>query len=449
MNATEVGKAAQALDARLGRGFIGKVLRPDPWTLGFELAGSGILGFCWEPAALAVGLCEWRWPRGAPEEILVRHVQGAIVEGVTAVPGEPILRLALRGETCRALVWEGIGRSANLLVLGEEDVVLWSGRLLKGPVRSGRTGERWVPPPARPSSTEGEQATSAEELLASGAERLLAGLVERGRRAALSKIDQRAKALARKIDALEGDRGEGATWLGLEPLAQALLATAGLTRRGETSRKVWDYTRDPPAEVELPLDPARTVRENAADLFRKVQRGRARQALVEEHLAAARNEMDGLPARRAELEACTDLAVLFPGGKRAARVAPAQARRTLPAGVASVPLPKGFTGYAGKSAEGNDTVSFKLGRGGDVWFHASDYAGCHVVVRCPPKSEDLPYDVEQAAALYAAAHSGAPPGNRVAVVVSRCKFLRRVKGAPGRVMMSSHRTVFVDLPRSR
>ena len=117
--------------------------------------------------------------------------------------------------------------------------------------------------------------------------------------------------------------------------------------------------------------------------------------------------------------------------------------------MASVPLPKGFTGYAGKSAEGNDTVSFKLGRGGDFWFHAEDYAGCHVVVRCPPETEDLPYEVEQAAALYAADHSGAPPGNRVAVVVSRCKYLRRVKGAPGRVMMSSHRTVFVDLPRGR
>ena len=60
-----------------------------------------------------------------------------------------------------------------------------------------------------------------------------------------------------------------------------------------------------------------------------------------------------------------------------------------------------------------------------------------MVVRCPPKLEELPYDVEQAAALYAATHSGAPPGNRVAVVMSRCKFLRRVPGALGRVMMAS------------
>jgi predicted ribosome quality control (RQC) complex YloA/Tae2 family protein len=449
MRAVEVEKLARSLEARLRGGFLGKVFRPDPWTLGFEMQDGGTLGFCWEPACLAVGLCAWRWPRGAPEEILVRHLQSALVDGVTSVPGEPILRIALSGGTARAFVWEGIGRSANALLLGEGDLILWSGRLLKGPMRSGRTGERWNPPPVR-AGVEAEPAReTGDAILQAGADRLLSGLVERGRRTALAKLDQRAKALARKVEALEGDRGEGAAWLALEPLAQALLATGDLNRRGETSRRVWDYTRDPPAEADLELDPAKTVRENASDLFKKVQRGKARMALVEEHLTAARRELELLPARRSDLEACSDLALLYPGGKRVTRATPAQARRTLPPGVASVALPKGYTGYAGKSAEGNDTVSFKLGRGADVWFHASDYAGCHVVVRCPPKTEDLPYDVEQAAALYAAAHSGAPPGNRVAVVVSRCKYLRRVKGAPGRVMMSSHRTVFVDLPRGR
>jgi predicted ribosome quality control (RQC) complex YloA/Tae2 family protein len=449
MHPGEVERLAESLEARLKNRFFGKVFRPDSWTLGLELREGGTLGFCWEPAALAVGLGAWRWPRGAPEEILVRHLQSASVGAVSCVPGEPILRVDLSGDTARALVWEGIGRSSNAFLLGEGDLILWSGRLLKGPVRSGRTGERWVPPPSRASGDLAVDPRSGEGLLEEGAERIFAGLVERGRRGALAKLDQRARALSRKVEALEGDRGEGASWLALEPLAQALLATGDLNRRGEPSRRVWDYTRDPPVEADLELDPAKTVRENAADLFRKVQRGKARMAQVEDHLAAARRELAQLPSRRAEFETCSDLALLYPGGKRVTRATPAQARRTLPPGVASVPLPKGYTGYAGKSAEGNDTVSFKLGRGADVWFHASDYAGCHVVVRCPPKTEDLPYDVEQAAALYAAAHSGAPPGNRVAVVVSRCKYLRRVKGAPGRVMMSSHRTVFVDLPRGR
>jgi predicted ribosome quality control (RQC) complex YloA/Tae2 family protein len=117
--------------------------------------------------------------------------------------------------------------------------------------------------------------------------------------------------------------------------------------------------------------------------------------------------------------------------------------------VAEVPLPLEFVGFAGKSAAGNDAVSFRLGKGQDFWFHASDYPGCHVVVRNPRRLDSLPFPVEQAAAAYAAAHSGARSGDRVAVTSARCHQLRRVPGAPGRVMVASPRTLFVDLPQGR
>ena len=50
---------AALLDVRLPGSFFGKVWRPDPWTLGLELDGGLTLGFCWEPAHLAFGLCAW------------------------------------------------------------------------------------------------------------------------------------------------------------------------------------------------------------------------------------------------------------------------------------------------------------------------------------------------------------------------------------------------------
>ncbi len=444
---------ALGLEAHIKGAYLGRACRPDPWTLGFEMPGGLTLGFCWEPATPCAGLCTWRWPRGAPEEILSRHAQGARVRGVRAVPGEPIVRVELAGEGARALVWEAIGRSANALLLGEGDLILWSGRLLKGPLRSGRTGEPWVQPPPWAGVIPKEAAECGEPssyVVEEGPSLLMEGLLARGRRAAGAVLGQRAKTLARKIGAVEGERREGEVWSALEPLAQALMASGNLGRRGETERYVLDYTQDPPREESLPLDPAKTVLENAVALFKRVQKGRAREHATARVLAECRAELQALPAQREAVLACTDLSVLFPArGREGKRAAAGQFRRTLPPGVAAVPLPKGFAGYAGKNAQGNDTVSFKLGRGGDFWFHAEDYSGCHVVVRCPARLEELPYDVEQAAALYAAVHSGAPPGNRVAVVASRCKFLRRVPGALGRVMMGSHRTVFVDLPSPR
>ena len=43
--------------------------------------------------------------------------------------------------------------------------------------------------------------------------------------------------------------------------------------------------------------------------------------------------------------------------------------------------PSGFTVYVGKNAIGNDYVSTQLIEPTDLWFHASDCAGCHVLLK--------------------------------------------------------------------
>ncbi len=449
MDAQSIRDISDALgDIVRGRN-IRRVARPDPWSLGLELSGSGTLGFCWEPGRPAVGLCRWRWPKGAAEDVLAVHLKGGRITGVLAVEGEPILRLDLSGGPARALVWEPLGRSSNALLLGESDRILWAGRTLKGEFRTGEPGTTWTPPPPAPSGSVGDgMGGAADYLETGGADALRDGLLERGRRAALSAIRRREKALRRRHAAVTGDREQGEAWISAEAAANALLASGDLHRRGEAVRVVVDYAAVPPASLEVPLDPARSVLENADRLFKKARKGKARLETTARILKEIEAELAGLAAERERAESCEDLFALFPDGKRVRSDPAPQARRTLPPGVASVPLPLGFSGYAGKSAAGNDAVSFKIGRGADFWFHAEDYPGCHVVVRNPRRLEALPPAVEQAAALYAARHSGAPPGNRLAVTVSRCKYLRRVAGAPGRVMIAAHRTVFVDLPRS-
>lgn len=446
-----VARMARALDGLLEDRFLGRVLRPDRWTLGVQVPGNRTLGLCWAPGSPSVGLCEWTWPRGTPEEILGTHLKGARVLSVTALEGEPVLRIDLAGPRAAALVWEALGRSANALLLGEGDHVLWSGRVLKGGFRTGQTGEVWLPPPPRGRAAGSADPLDEDYLTTLGPEALRLGLLHRARAAARASLAARERALVRRREAILGDRVEGEQWADLEGIASDLLGSGDLNRRGEARRRVTDYRLDPPAGVDVDLDPALSVRENAAALFRRAQRGKARLEKTGALLTQIASALAGLAQERAELESCEDLGLLIAdkaeGRGRTGKVV--QRRRTLPPDVASVALPLGYAGYAGKSARGNDTVSFKLGRGTDFWFHAEDYAGCHVVVKNPGRLEALPFAVERAAALYAASHSGAPPGNRVAVVASQCKALRRVPRSPGRVMMSSARRVFVDLPMGR
>lgn len=446
-----VARMARALDGLLKDRFLGRVFRPDRWTLGLEVPDDRTLGLCWAPGTEAVGLCHWRWPKGMPEEILGAHLRGARVLAVTALEGEPVLRFHLAGPRAAALVWEALGRSANTLLLDGADRILWSGRLLKGGFRTGQTGEVWLPPPPRDRAAGPADPLDEDYLAGCGQEALRLGLLQRARAAARATLGARERALVRRREAIVGDRVEGEQWADLEGLASALLSSGDLNRRGEARRRVTDYRLDPPTGVDVDLDPALSVRENAAALFRRAQRGKARLEKTGALLAQIDSALSGLARERAELESCEDLGTLIAdkaeGRGRTGKVV--QRRRTLPPDVAAVALPLGFAGYAGKNARGNDTVSFRLGRGTDFWFHAEDYAGCHVVVKNPRRLEALPFEVERAAAAYAASHSGAPPGNRVAVVASQCKTLRRVPGSPGRVMMSSARRVFVDLPMGR
>jgi predicted ribosome quality control (RQC) complex YloA/Tae2 family protein len=443
---------AGLLAPSLGGAHFGRVSKPDPWLLGIEIPEGRTLGLCWWPEAPAVGICSWRWPRTNAPDLLRSHLASAKIMGVTALKGEPILRFELAGTLASALVWEGLGRSSNLLLLDGDGNVLWSARTLGGEFRTGRPGEAWQVPPVR-SMDEAPAVDEAEaraHLFDLAPELLKGELLSRGRRAALSALMRRERALARRREAVAADRLEGMRWTALEGVAQGLIASGGINRRGETRRLVTDFGEDPPMEVELSLDPAKTVRANAEDLFKKVRRGKARLEKTGDLLTVLAQEAKRLEAERARLENTQDLALLFPTQQAGVRKAPkTQPRRTLPPNVASVPLPMDFSAYAGKNAEGNDRVSFRLGKGSDFWFHAEDYAGCHVVVKNPKRLDQLPFPVEQSAAVYAATHSGARPGDRVAVMVAQCKSLRRVPGAVGRVMVSSFRTVFVDLPLAR
>lgn len=443
MTPAPIEAIAETLDEALRGRFLGRVLRPDAWVMGIEVGERGILGFCWHPSSQAVGLCDGPWPRGSVPDLLRANLQSARVSSVEALQGEPVLML--RTASGNALVFEALGRSANMLLLDVNDAVLWAARTLGGSFRTGRAGEIWAPPPRRP-----EGAPEGSWRSVGGPDDLLSGLAGRAKARACAGLAAREKALRRREDAVRHDLAEAGTWIAFESLGRSLVACGGLSRRGAAATKVWDFVRDPPAEVEVPLNPAKTLRDNAEEFFRRARKGRARLEKAGPILEEIASELGRIAQVRRDVEGTDGIHILEREGRdalRRASPAKGQVRRALPRGVAAVPLPGGFIGYAGKDSAGNVAVSFRLGRGADFWFHASDYPGCHVVVRNPNRAEVLPPEVERAAALYAAAHSRAPAGNRVAVVVARCKDLRPAPGSPGQVFLSGGRALFVDLPR--
>ncbi|HEX6133419.1 MAG TPA: NFACT RNA binding domain-containing protein [Longimicrobiales bacterium] len=91
----------------------------------------------------------------------------------------------------------------------------------------------------------------------------------------------------------------------------------------------------------------------------------------------------------------------------------------------------GFEILVGRSARDNDELTFRVARPRDLWLHASGHAGSHVVIRAPEGGEDIPRDVIDRAAAYAAWHSKARNARgKVEVHVCRAADVRKPHGAP-------------------
>jgi NFACT protein RNA binding domain len=99
--------------------------------------------------------------------------------------------------------------------------------------------------------------------------------------------------------------------------------------------------------------------------------------------------------------------------------------------------------WVGRGAASNDTLTFHESSPRDVWLHARDAAGAHVVLRWSREEPPPARDLEEAAVL-AAWHSKSRGSGLVPVDWTRRKYVRKAKGgAPGLVLVQRSETVFV------
>jgi len=111
----------------------------------------------------------------------------------------------------------------------------------------------------------------------------------------------------------------------------------------------------------------------------------------------------------------------------------------------------GFEILVGRAARDNDYLTFKIARPNDLWLHAADYGGSHVVVRNASR-KDVPHRTIIEAAQLAAQFSQARKDPKVDVHYTQRKFVSKTKGAaPGLVRVTRFKNITVepkeDVPR--
>ncbi len=89
----------------------------------------------------------------------------------------------------------------------------------------------------------------------------------------------------------------------------------------------------------------------------------------------------------------------------------------------------------GRTEKDNDTLSLKVAKANDWWFHVRGMPGSHVVLKVPA-GEDPGRDILKMAASIAAYYSKVRTGGVVAVSCTRARYVTKPRGAkPGTVQI--------------
>jgi predicted ribosome quality control (RQC) complex YloA/Tae2 family protein len=104
----------------------------------------------------------------------------------------------------------------------------------------------------------------------------------------------------------------------------------------------------------------------------------------------------------------------------------------------------GFQIRVGKSAKDNDEMLRSHSNKHDLWLHAKDVAGSHVIISVPKNTEPGQEVIDHAANL-AAYYSKRRTDSNCPVILTPRKYVRKVKGgAPGQVTVDREEVVFAD-----
>ncbi len=97
----------------------------------------------------------------------------------------------------------------------------------------------------------------------------------------------------------------------------------------------------------------------------------------------------------------------------------------------------------GKNAKANDELTLKVATKNDLWLHAKDVSGSHVVIKEKP-GQNFPHHVIEYAAALAASNSKRKTDSVCPVIYTKKKFVRKPKGSlPGAVIVEKEEVIMV------
>lgn len=253
------------------------------------------------------------------------------------------------------------------------------------------------------------------------------------------------------IDTIENERPP-------EEIGHILMANLHQVPAGEKLVELYDFYQDQP--IKIKLKPELNAQRNAEVYYQKQKKHRSRVKHLEvqiERLELEKSSFDAVATAFEEMPDPKSLQLEEKGfdyahSKKMSAFVKAH-MNLLEAGKPHLAEKKHpfqefhwgkYTILVGKNARQNDALTFHYSHKNDLWLHARDVTGSHVIIRNPNGTE-LPGELLEYAASLAAHFSKRKREALVPVQYAERKYIRKVRnGAPGQVIVSREKVVMVE-----
>ena len=260
-------------------------------------------------------------------------------------------------------------------------------------------------------------------------------------------VKKQIKKLQKRIINIQEDIKKASEYETYKLYGELLQINFAQIKKGMESVTVKNIYNSNESKITIALDKTLSPNENAKRYFKKHRKGREGLELLKRRLDITNGELTQVQQIQAELE------IQFQNAKEkyASEIASFLPREHSKAVlVERLPyrehqLSTGLTIYIGRDGSDNDRTTFEFCKPYELWFHAQQCPGSHVVMKYPNKNfEPSVLEIEETAAI-AAFHSKARNDSMVPVIYTQRKYVRKPRKAKaGLVTVEREKSVMVQ-----
>lgn len=265
-------------------------------------------------------------------------------------------------------------------------------------------------------------------------------------------VDRQIKKLKKRAANISSELDKQKNADQLKQFGELILANVHQIKRGEESVGLVDYYAEPPETVDVKLDRLLSPQQNAEKYFHRYKKLKKGLIHSQRRFDETTSELEWIRQLEYQLDDSvkkSDIEEIAQELREAGLLKEKNRLHQRRTQHESKPFeaisPSGFKVFWGRNNRQNDTLSTRILKSGDLWFHAYQCPGTHVVLKSNGGRRLYSDEDKNFAAAIAAGYSKRKNDSRVEVILAEAEAVKKPKNSrPGLVTVQKYRTLLVE-----